>query len=147
SVASVFFALWARTRNFALIVLVLSCELGACKPASCISNPEAWQRIALPVQGYGLNYRDLRSKLRTEQTLRDQGMDTANDVHHLGHPKAHRDAAQSIGVKRAETGTGCQKVDSVAGRQAHGRIQIFVHTQSDPVRRGLRHRPIKILLL
>ena len=74
-------------------------------------------------------------------------MHAAHNVDDLGHPEAHRDAAQGVGVVRGQFGAGRQKLDGVARRQAHRRIEILVETHGDPVGRRFGDRPLKLLLL
>ncbi len=93
------------------------------------------------------HHRHLTPELLGEDRLRNERVDAADDVHDLGHAEAHRDAAQRVGVELADLRLGRQELDRVARGKRHGRIQVLVQADDDPVRIRFGHGPGQFLLL
>jgi len=51
----------------------------------------------------------------------------------LRHAEAHGNAAQCVGVKLADLRLGCQKLDRMARRHRHRRIEILIEPDDDPM--------------
>jgi hypothetical protein len=64
----------------------------------------------------------LLPEFASEDVLRDERVDTAHDVDHLGHAEAHSDAAQGVGVKLADLRLNREELDRVAGCERYRRL-------------------------
>ena len=96
---------------------------------------------------HSLNHCHLLPELAGEDVFRDEGVDTAYDIHCLRHTKAHGNAAQSIGIELADLRLGREELNRVACSNSQRRLQIFVEAHSDLVRTRLCNRPSQVLLL
>ena len=66
------------------------------------------------------------SEIGREDRLRDEGVNAAHNVNHLRHAETRGDAAQCVGVKLADLRVGGQKLDRIARRHRHRRVEVLV---------------------